>query len=205
MCATIKFKMNENFCEECKIKLSTVLSTIEHCANSVFRELGYGLGESVYQAALAATIRKEFDSSLKCSHALKIVANETIIPVSSNGLTCGSIRSDLILHWKIGNDKSTDVIIELKATSTPLDEKTLLQLLAYLRATNIKRGILINFTQKSALLSEALQQSRPRNKKRRLSDSVEITTVDQNSRIICINLETLNKEPIVEIFPVLLN
>lgn len=190
--------MNENFCSECKITQSVVFSTIQLCANTVFQLLGYGLSESVYQNALAALIRKEFDGKLKCSHALKSVSDETVIPIICDSRLCGTLRSDVILYWKVENQQQNDIVIELKATSTPLDEKSLLQLVAYLRATNAKKGILINFTQKSAILTAAWHEEKQK-KKRKLNEE------PCREKTISISLDHLLIEPRVEFFPVLLN
>ena len=194
--------MTEIFCNECEINLSKVLSIIESCANGVFREIGYGVSESVYEIALADMIRKEFEHSLKCPHAKKRVAIETVIPVVCDGTICGNLRSDLTLHWETSNKEQKNVMIELKATSTPIDEKALLQLLAYLRVTKTKRGVLINFTQKSALLFQAVAGIQERKKKRKLSD---VEQIDAKNRLICIDSDAFAKEPIIQFCSVLTN
>lgn len=183
------------FCKDCNISDKDVYHVVESCANQIFKELGYGLGESIYQNALAASLRKQLNETLKCSHAKKSVEQETTIPIYCDSFNCGTMRSDIILYWSVGQEIQKNIIIELKSTCTNLDEKSVLQLLAYLRATNTSRGILLNFTQKSNLL-ESILTKKP--KKRKTLEEVE------PKREISISLEELAKEPNVEFLQVFL-
>lgn len=188
------------FCKTCNLKISTFLSTVESCASTVFKSLGYGLGEAVYQKALEILLYQEFQKSFSCSHSKKSISSEAVIPISIQGWACGTIRSDLIVYWTNEAGLKTEIIIELKATSTNLDEKNVLQLLAYLRATKNTVGILINFTQKSKLISSILSgdEGEPTKKKRKK------TTNTVGSTLLSVSKEELEKEPTIEFIPVIL-
>ncbi len=97
-------------------------------AIEVHRHLGPGLLESAYQKCLAYDLRnvKEFHLEL-----------EKPLPIRYKGieLDCG-YRLDMVINNR--------VIVELKAVDTllPIHEA---QLLTYLKLTNLKLGLLINF------------------------------------------------------------
>lgn len=96
------------------------------CAIEVHRELGPGLLESIYEAALAV----EF--------GLRGIpfARQVVVPVSYKGQSLGDHRIDFIV------DKV--VVLELKSVERfePVFEA---QLLTYLRLTGLRRGLLLNF------------------------------------------------------------
>jgi GxxExxY protein len=96
-------------------------------AMEVHRQLGPGFLEAVYQQALAI----EF-----AEHAVLFV-REVELPVYYKGqrLTC-SYRTDFVCY--------ENVLVELKAlhATTGVEEA---QLLNYLKATRIERGLLLNF------------------------------------------------------------
>jgi len=93
----------------------------------VYNELGPGLLESVYEAALCYQLRKE---NLKVDNQVKVnvVFDGQILPVD--------YRIDILVDDK--------VIIELKSVETllPVHHK---QLLTYLKLTKKKLGLLVNF------------------------------------------------------------
>lgn len=93
----------------------------------VYNELGPGLLESVYEAALCYQLRKE---DLKVDNQVKVnvVFDGQILPVD--------YRIDILVDDK--------VIIELKSVETllPVHHK---QLLTYLKLTKKKLGLLVNF------------------------------------------------------------
>ena len=192
------------FCRHCNITQKTIYDTIELCAANVFKELGYGLGEAIYQNALAASIRKEFENKLKCLHATKSVEQETTIPIVCDSFTCGTMRTDIILHWAVGKEIKKNIIIELKSTATKLDEKNVLQLLAYLRATNTSRGLLLNFTQKSELVNQ-VWHTKKTTKKRKENEAAVSEQRQEKKREISISLEALALEPMIEFVAVFLN
>ena len=98
------------------------------CAIEVHRTFGGpGLLESVYEEALAWELQnKSLD-----------VKRQVELPITYKGNSIGSpLRIDLIVGKK--------VIVECKATSACLDVYKA-QVLTYLRLSNLKLGLLINF------------------------------------------------------------
>jgi GxxExxY protein len=96
-------------------------------ALEVHRVLGCGFLEAVYQAALAEELRKRGIS----------FAEQVELPIAYKGLLLRTTyRADFVV--------STNIVVELKA----LDELTgreRAQLINYLRAAELGRGLLINF------------------------------------------------------------
>jgi GxxExxY protein len=93
----------------------------------VHTELGPGLFESVYEAALYHELRKRGYN----------VVRQQIIPISYDGISLDEgFRADLVVEDKI--------IIELKAVEqlAPVHKK---QLLTYLKLSGKKLGFLVNF------------------------------------------------------------
>jgi GxxExxY protein len=100
---------------------------IRGAAFNVYNELGPGLLESVYEAALAFELEKDGYS----------VQKQKGLPVHYQGQTLDlGFRLDLLIENRI--------IVEIKSVETllPVHHK---QLLTYLRLTNHKLGLLINF------------------------------------------------------------
>ena len=97
------------------------------CVYEVYNELGPGLLESIYEAALIKELRQNgFE-----------VKNQVQVPVNYKGeLICSDLRLDLIIDNRL--------ILELKSVVEyrKLFEK---QLLTYLRLTNCEMGYVINF------------------------------------------------------------
>ena len=97
------------------------------CVYEVYKELGPGLLESVYEAALIQELR---------SNGFE-VRNQVQVPVYYKGnLICPDMRLDLIIDNKL--------ILELKSVT---DYKKLFekQLFTYLRLMNCEMGYVINF------------------------------------------------------------
>ena len=93
----------------------------------IHRELGPGLLESVYEAVLAKLLAEKG----------LFIERQVAVPVMFQGLTFDEgFRADLIVENKL--------IIELKSVERlqPVHSK---QLLTYLRLTDCKLGLLINF------------------------------------------------------------
>ncbi|HQU82825.1 MAG TPA: GxxExxY protein [Pyrinomonadaceae bacterium] len=97
------------------------------CAFKVHKTLGPGLLESVYQAALAYELRKR---------GLQVVVEKPIPVVYEEVKLEVGFRADLIVENK--------VVVEIKSVEAiaPVHSKVLL---TYLRLTNKKLGLLINF------------------------------------------------------------
>lgn len=109
----------------------SLLLTIKEKANEVFRVLGKGYSEAVYQRALAV----EFQG-VGVPHDLEVTMS-----VPYKGHVVGQVRSDIILRGQ------TPVIIETKATAAALKPEERWQLSRYLKLQDINLGALINFTQ----------------------------------------------------------
>ncbi|MFM9840571.1 MAG: GxxExxY protein [Cyclobacteriaceae bacterium] len=100
---------------------------IRGCIFKVFNNLGPGLLESAYEAALAFEINKT-GLKVKSQVALPMLYESIIVDVG--------YRLDLLVEDK--------VIIELKSVETLLDVHHK-QLITYLKLSGIKLGLLVNF------------------------------------------------------------
>ena len=96
---------------------------------SVYNELGFGFLENVYQNALYFELK---------NNQLRVDAQKTTKVYYQNQLV-GNYKADLIV-----NDT---IILELKAVDFLIEEHEL-QLINYLKATNIEIGLLLNFGKK---------------------------------------------------------
>lgn len=99
----------------------------------VYRQLGHGFLESVYQKALI--------------HELAItgmqVASEVPLRVIYKDQTVGEFRADIVVENK--------VLIELKAVSA-IHPSAEAQVINYLKATGLKVGLLVNFARPKATI-----------------------------------------------------
>lgn len=95
----------------------------------IYNELGFGFLERVYQNAMYFELKAQ---GLQCE-------TEKPIKVYYKNLLVGEYRADIIVE--------NQIILELKASSTLVYENEL-QLINYLKATNIEVGLLLNFGQK---------------------------------------------------------
>ena len=97
------------------------------CSIYIHRKLGPGLLESVYEAVLARQLSKRGLS----------VARQVVVPIEFDGDTYDEgFRADIIVEGKM--------IVELKSVehAFPVHKK---QTLTYLRLTDMKLGLLLNF------------------------------------------------------------
>ena len=115
--------MNRN---EVPAELNDLSRRIIGCAIEVHNELGPGLLESVYEAALRHELE---DSGIPYQHQSSFVGQY-------KGRQLPPQRIDLL----VGNQ----IIVELKAVQA-VDESHLAQLVSYLRLTHKPIGLLINF------------------------------------------------------------
>lgn len=107
---------------------------IKKLAKDVFKELGSGYDECVYEKAMEVSLRLE-----------KIhYENQRILPIFYKNFNIGQSKPDLIINSKDGKEQ---IVIELKATSAKLGPKEEVQLKKYLETLKMKKGILINFPQ----------------------------------------------------------
>jgi GxxExxY protein len=97
-------------------------------AIEVHRELGTGLLESIYEGALCL----EFDLQ-----GIKYKRQEPV-DLFYKGNKLSGFRVDLLVENK--------AVVELKAVAVPQDV-VMSQTISYLKATNLKRGLVINFGQ----------------------------------------------------------
>ena len=100
---------------------------IRGCVFDVYNELGPGLLESVYEAALAYELREK-GLQIKTQVGLPVNYKNTQLDLG--------FRLDLLVEDK--------VIVELKSIETIADVHHK-QVLTYLRLTGLKLGLLINF------------------------------------------------------------
>ena len=109
------------------MELNDITGQIIDASMKVHTELGPGLLESAYEACLAHELRKR---------GLKVVS-QLALPVKYDGI-------ELDTGYRIDSLVEDRVIVELKAVekTTPLHEA---QLLSYLKLSNKKIGLLINF------------------------------------------------------------
>ena len=112
-----------------KSSLNDLSERVLGAAIEVHKTLGPGLLESAYQAALCYELTLR-EISFESEKALPVVYKNTVIE-------CG-YRIDLVIE--------NQLILELKAVESllPIHEA---QLLSYLRLSDIKLGLLINFHQ----------------------------------------------------------
>lgn len=96
-------------------------------AFDVHNELGFGFAENVYKNALYIELKS---LGLKCEC-------EKDIDVFYKGKVVGKYRADMIVEDKI--------IVELKSVSAIIPTHEV-QLVNYLKATGIERGLIINFS-----------------------------------------------------------
>ena len=96
------------------------------CAIEVHRALGPGLLEVTYESALAVELNPV---------GLNF-GRQVIVPITYNGRPVGDYRLDLMVEKA--------VIVEIESVER-LDLIFEAQLLAYLKITGLKRGLLLNF------------------------------------------------------------
>lgn len=111
-----------------------LLLTIRDKINDVYKTLGRGYSESVYQRALSV----EFQMA-NLRHDMEVTMS-----VPYKGHVVGHVRSDIILRT------SPSVILETKATGTSLKPEERWQLSRYLKLQDVSLGVLVNFPQTGA-------------------------------------------------------
>jgi GxxExxY protein len=107
------------------------------CAIEVHRRIGPGLLESVYESAMA--IELEF-AGMKFQRQI-------LVPIRYRDRLVGEHRLDLIVE--------TQIVVELKSVER-FDSVFEAQILTYLKLTNLKIGLLINFN--SRLLKDGIRR-----------------------------------------------
>jgi GxxExxY protein len=107
-------------------RLNELSERIIGCAYKVSNTLGYGFLEKVYENALAVEIRQA---------GLPVAQQQPVI-VRYEGRVVGEYVSDLLVDGL--------VLVELKCV-TALDQSHVAQCLNYLKATNFRLCLLLNF------------------------------------------------------------
>jgi GxxExxY protein len=107
-------------------KHSEITGKILKAFFNVYNTIGYGFYEKVYENALSIELKK---MNLKCE-------NQKPVTVYYEGVIVGAYFADIIVEDK--------VIIELKAVDIIIEEHEI-QLVNYLRATEMEVGLLLNF------------------------------------------------------------
>jgi len=92
----------------------------------VYNELGFGFLENVYQNALYLELKSQ-NLAVEAQKAIEVFYQNTRV---------GLYKADLIVE--------NTIIVELKAVEYLLEEHEL-QLINYLKATNMEIGLLLNF------------------------------------------------------------
>lgn len=104
-------------------------SKIISCFYKVYNSLGFGFLEKVYENAMMIELKKN-NLAVEKQKQIKVFYEDNLV---------GEYFADLVVEDKI--------IIELKAAENLIDEHEL-QLINYLKATEIEVGLLLNFGKK---------------------------------------------------------
>jgi GxxExxY protein len=99
------------------------------CFFAVYNTLGYGFLEKVYERAMMIELAEE-GLSARSQHPVQVFFKERLV---------GDYSADIIVNEK--------VVLELKAVECLVEEHEL-QLINYLRATDLEIGLLLNFGKK---------------------------------------------------------
>lgn len=120
---------------------SDLTEKVIKAAFAVHSTLGFGFLESVYEEALCIELDK-MGLEFKSQHPIK---------VSYRGKQIGDFKADLIVEDK--------VIVELKAVET-VHPKHEVQLVNYLKATQVEVGLLLNFATSLEIKRKVFSNSR---------------------------------------------
>jgi len=110
-----------------KFEHDSLTQKIIGCCYVVHTALGPGFNEKIYSNALQKQLTTEF-LSFVAEKEFNVFFDETLV---------GKFRCDLFIE--------NEVIVELKSVTGFIPKLFQSQLLSYLKASNIKTGLLINF------------------------------------------------------------
>tara|TARA_B100001094_G_C18188094_1_gene805220 strand:- start:1640 stop:2020 length:381 start_codon:yes stop_codon:yes gene_type:complete len=110
---------------------------IQNAASKVFKVLGRGHREIIYQNALSVELLKQPDFNI-CQQVPLVVKYE-YVPV-------GHVFADMVLFKKTNFEPLS--VLELKAQDRKLNDKDMFQLKKYMDILNVPMGYLINFSQR---------------------------------------------------------
>jgi GxxExxY protein len=108
------------------MKIDEITEKIIGCADTLANELGHGFLEKVYENALTHELRK---TGLT-------IEQQRLIPVMYDGIVVGDYTVDLLV--------ANEVLVALKTVKN-IDDIHVAQCLNYLKATDCKICLLINF------------------------------------------------------------
>ena len=109
------------------LKHADLTEVIIECFYDVYKTLGYGFLEKVYENGLLHRLRRQ-GVTVTAQHPLKVM--------DVDGTILGEYFADLFVDSRL--------VVELKACRALADEHVA-QLLDYLRASRVEHGMLINF------------------------------------------------------------
>lgn len=112
------------------MELKDIIKFVEGKAKEVYKELGIGHTETVYEKAL------EVELKLKGIE----FSTQVVVPIYYKGHFIGYGRADIVINNKF--------VIELKSTPYRIGDKERAQITKYMEPLKINSGIVINFTQK---------------------------------------------------------
>jgi len=95
----------------------------------IYKELGKGLTENIYQEALSVILRKNNINYSK----------EQVLPIFFEGENIGFVRADIVI-------KEMNIVIECKAIST-FNKSNFPQIIIYMELLGYKSGLFVNFNQ----------------------------------------------------------
>ncbi len=113
------------------------------CAYKVYRKLGFGFLESVYEQSILIELK----------NAAVNVESQVPIDVRYNGQCVGSFFADLVVE--------DTVIVELKSVSKIITAHEV-QLVNYLTATNKSVGLILNFAEHGVEVKRKIQSLSPK-------------------------------------------
>ena len=108
---------------------SELSDNIINCYYKVYNTLGFGFLEKIYQKSLEIELRKS-GLIVESQYSIKVYYDNSIV---------GEYYADLFVESKI--------IVEIKAIEILVKESEL-QLINYLKSTNVEVGLLLNFGKK---------------------------------------------------------
>jgi GxxExxY protein len=84
-------------------KIKSLVKKVKECAKEVYKELGSGWPESIYQNAMEIALREKGIN----------YESQRIIPISFKGYTIGESKPDLVV-WLKSKNKRIAIVIDLK-------------------------------------------------------------------------------------------
>jgi len=135
-------------------EIENLIEKVKECAKEVYRELGSGWDEEIYQKAMEVALREK---------GIKYEAQRTL-PISFDGYVVGKGFPDLIVWFKKGKKKIA-VVIELKSISE-LNVDSQNQVERYMQELKKElkeneeiypKGFVFDFTKASGKLKEGVE------------------------------------------------